>query len=72
VREHVSTHDPRTEILEASRCEFLVYSCFSVVLALHCPECARWQKPFVEIFSTGSHRLFQRLIGAGTVPIERN
>src|SRR5262245_17567408 len=69
--EHVTPHDPRSEVLEASTREVVVEPRRSVAVAVDRLEGFRRNEPGVEVLAALAERRLQGLLRPSAVPVER-
>jgi hypothetical protein len=68
---HVAAHDPRPDIFEAPQDKRIVEAGGAALLPKHLSEGAGGKGPFVERKSANAERIFEALIGAGAIAVER-
>src|SRR5690348_11149111 len=70
--EHVSSQDPRADVLEAAGGEVFVGPRGAALLAEHAPESARRERPLVQSPSADAHGILQALRRTRTEAIDRD
>lgn len=68
--EHVSTHDPRSNVDETACREVVIDADRAALTAMHLPKRTRGEGPFVERGASDAQRVVGTLVGAGAVTVD--
>jgi hypothetical protein len=68
--EHIATHDPCTDIVEATRGEVVINARRAPLFAGHLPKRAGGDDPFVQRFAADAEGIVAILLRAGAVAVE--
>src|SRR5262245_60736331 len=68
--EHVSTHDPRSDVGEAARCKVVVDAGRTAITSKHLPKRTGGEGPFVQGDAADAERIVQILVGTSAIPVE--
>jgi len=68
--EHVSAHDPRSDIAEPARREVVVDACRAAVTSKHLPKRTGGEGPFVQCNAADAERVVDVLVGPSAVAVK--